>query len=193
MGVKPSKGHFPSRNRLISGLTLGIIVVEAPRGSGALITARRAAEQGREVFAVPGHVGERNSMGPHSLLREGARLVESAEDVLTELRLPVEVRQPPAETATAVDAPARPAPETGRADAAPEQPPAQPRRTAQTAPAGLQDMEKEVLSVLSQDGSFVDEIAMACRIPVSEALSSLTMLELKGLVRQFSGKRFAPR
>ncbi len=182
MGVKPSKGHFPSRNRLISGLSLGVIVVEAPPGSGALITARTAAEQGREVFAVPGHVGERNSMGPHALLREGARLVESAEDVLTELALPVDVRQAAAEP--------RPASETEPVE------PAVPSTVPQPAPRrqpALAPTEKEVLSVLSPDGSCVDEIAMACRIPVSEALSSLTMLELKGLVRQFSGKRFAPR
>lgn len=189
MGVKPSKGRFPDRNRFISGLSLGLIVVEAPPGSGALITARNAAEQGREVFAIPGHVGERNSMGPHSLLREGARLAESADDVLAELALPVDIRQEAAEAPPATTAPTQ--------ESAPPPAPERPQTAPETARAkpqpSLAGTEKDVLSVLSPDGSFVDEIAMACRISVSEALSSLTMLELKGLVRQFSGKRFAPR
>lgn len=83
------RGHFPQRNRLISGLSLGVIVVEAAIHSGALITARLAAEQGREVFAVPGPAGSPTSHGTHGLLRDGARLVESAEDVLAELKGPL--------------------------------------------------------------------------------------------------------
>ena len=174
MGVKPSPGHFPYRNRIISGMTLGTLVVEAPPDSGALITARQAAEQGREVFAVPGQVGSTNSLGPHALIREGAKLAETVEDILVELDLPVAVRQQP-----------RPAAET----AAPAQAAAQ---TAAPSPPSTTTVEQDILSVLSPNGSFVDEIAASCRISISEALSSLTMLELKGLVRQFSGKRFAP-
>ncbi len=188
MGVQPSRGRFPHRNRFISGLSKGVLVIEAPPGSGALITARHAAEQGREVFALPGRVGERNSLGPHSLIREGAKLVETVEDILVELNLPATAYQPKQEAP----------PEAPVVLKEPSSTPSSPSPVTQSqaTPPPLSDItpvEKSVLEALSQQGSFVDEIALACRISISEALSSLTLLELKGLVHQFSGKRFAPR
>ncbi len=210
MGTKVSKGHFPYRNRIISGMTMGTLIVQAPMRSGALITAHQALEQGREVFAIPGEVGQRNSEGPHALIREGAKLVETVEDILLELNL---LEQPP------VAAPSTPssayAPVGNERTVAKQTriaPPSEPVRTpahaarartegsvaptpTSSAPlaAPLKGIEGDMLSVLSPDGSHVDEIAAACRISVSEALSSLTLLELKGLVRQLSGKRFARR
>lgn len=88
-GTPPLPGHFPRRNRIISGLSQGVVVVEGAEDSGALVTVDCALEQGREVFAVPGSVFSAKSRAPHALLRQGARIVESAADVLDELGLPV--------------------------------------------------------------------------------------------------------
>jgi DNA processing protein len=90
LGTEPLRQRFPARNRIISGMSLGVVVVEAPIASGAMITARHAAEQGRDVFAVPGSVDSPTSHGCHALIKDGVRLVETAEDIVEGLNIMLE-------------------------------------------------------------------------------------------------------
>lgn len=158
----PARAHrFGARNRLISGLALGVVVTEAPEHSGALITAELAANQGRQVFAVPGSVNSELSRGAHALLRDGARLVESVQDILDELDLPeVAPRQ---EAQEVVEAPVG---------------------------SGLTTDERAILTALSLQQKHVDDIIYDCQLPSPRASAGLLMLELKGLVRRLPGNMF---
>jgi DNA processing protein len=168
METRPWPVNFPRRNRIISGLSLGVIVVEAASRSGALITADCALEQGREVFAVPGPMGSVTSQGPHALLKQGARLVTSVEDIMEELAL-----DPPTRLASA--SPARPVP--GRAPA--------------ETPMELSESARRVLSCVDGgESSDIDAIALRSGLAMPAVSSALLHLELKHLVRQLPGKRF---
>ena len=155
----PMSGSFPQRNRIITGLTLGVIVVEAAQRSGALISARHAMEQGREVFAVPGRVDSRMSRGCHQLIRDGARLVESADDVLEELGPLVEgiTRQ---EDGSVVHHPAE---------------------------LLLNDTEQQVIQCIDAEPTSIDQIVQQTELPAQRVLSTISVLEMRRLVRRVSG------
>jgi len=172
LGTPATRPRFPARNRLISGLCLGVVVTEAPERSGALITAGHAADQGRQVFAVPGSFSSEFSRGTHALLRDGARLVESVADIEDELDLPRVA--------------AKPAPRPARA--APTREPTPPAE--QSPEPVLTAEERVILAALSLQQRHVDDIIEQCRIPSSRASAGLLMLELKGLVRRLPGNMF---
>lgn len=162
--------HFPRRNRIISGLSLGTLVTEAALGSGSLITARLAVEQGREVFAVPGSIHNPLARGCHALIREGARLVECAQDILLEL------------------APALRMLTDGPAEQARERPGDAP--IAAEPPQGDGDYRK-LLAAMGQDPVAVDDLIRRTGLPAESVASMLLLLELQGRVSSCPGGRYA--
>ncbi len=156
----PEGKNFPVRNRIISGLSRGVIVIEAATKSGSLITANIALEQGREVFAVPGSINSSKSRGTHHLIKQGARLVENAEDVLEELGY-----------------------ENRSSDNANE------KEEISPIPK-MEDIERQIYIIVGDYPIHIDEIVNRCKLRPSEASSILMKMEIKGLVRQLPGKLF---
>ncbi len=157
---KPMSGTFPQRNRLISGLSLGVVVVEAAGRSGAQITASHASEQGREVFAVPGPADSRVSHGCHQLIRDGAKLIESVEDILEELGPLVEG--------------------VARDDGSVIRHPAELR---------LNEQERSVLNAIPAEPTDIDRVALHCGLPIQRVLATLSVLEIRHLIRRVGGNR----
>ena len=158
----PLKGAFPQRNRIITGLSLGLIVVEASDRSGALISARHAMEQNREVFAVPGRVDSRTSKGCHRLIRDGAKLVETVDDVLEELG--------PLATPT-------PAPQGDE------------REIRHPAELQLNEPEQAVLAAVDDEPTSIDDIVVKSGLTVPNVLATISVLELRRLIRRIGGTR----
>ena len=159
MGTKPEGPNFPRRNRLISGLSLGVVVVEAGARSGALLTANCALDQNRDVFAIPGNLGSKTSEGANQLIKQGAKLVTSVEDILEELKIATH-----GERVSAL--------------------------STQGDLSRLSEKEKNLFGLITNEPHHIDKIADLASVSVSDALTLLLSLELKGLVKQLSGKMF---
>ena len=162
IGTRPMAFNFPARNRLISGFSVGVVVVEATEKSGSLITAALALEQGREVFAVPGEAGASRSRGAHQLIRQGAKLVETVNDIIEEIA-PQLVR---------------------RAGAAPE-----PR--ARALPLNADENTRKIFILLQGNSLHVDQVIERSGLPPARVLGILLDLELHGFIRQSPGKIYA--
>jgi DNA processing protein len=176
LGTPPLPHNFPRRNRLIAGLAEGVLVVEAALDSGSLITARLAAEHGREVYAIPGSIHSPLSRGCHRLIRDGAKLVETAEDVIEELRGRLGWPTPAA---------ARPSGRRRRrGEPTAALPPA--RQTA----LALDDAAARVLEAIGHDPVDIDTLAPRCGLTVDALYAILLPLELEGRLARLPGGRF---
>jgi len=160
--LSPQKGTFPQRNRIVSGLSLGVLIVEAPRKSGALITATLAAEQGRDIFAVPGQVDRETSRGCHQLIRDGAILVESADDILQHLGpLMKSAKHPKLQSETAT--------------------------IRHPAELKLNEAETNILQLIATSPTPIDQIIVASGLQPHQVLATLGVLEMRRLIRRGEG------
>lgn len=155
LGVRPEAGNFPARNHIISGLSLGVLVTEAPERSGSLITANSALNQGREVFAIPGAIFSPGGAGVNKLIQDGAHPVTTINDIIASLNLHMIPQQTEARTIL---------PDT------PE--------------------ERALLDLLSHEPRHIDELIRESGLPANEISSTLTMMELKGMIKQIGGMQY---
>ena len=210
----PATGsHFPVRNRIISALSLGVVVVEAPKRSGALITANRALEQGRDVFTIPGNVGTATCEGNIQLLREGAIVVEDGWDIMKEYvhlfpelvshePSPMPMQLTPAQRQKAVKPSENLTPKTKNAEKkAPsamisdtkviDKRPSQAYIDVQEILDALSPDEKAAVQLLLDGEKHIDQLIAASELPAARMSSALTLLQIKGYVKALPGKRFS--
>ena len=197
----PHKWNFPKRNRLISGLSNGVLVVEAPAISGSLITARQAADQGRDVFVVPGNIDVPTQQGSNALLRDGAIAVSSGWDVVSEYVhiYPDKIKQATGESIF-LTTPEKPLPKVAQTPVLPEKrslfdrkkdkkPIDNGEKKNYSVQQDLSAEEKELLKPLEQGECLVDDLIAASGMPAGKVLSMLTMLQIRGAVELLPGKR----
>lgn len=191
MGTPPSRDTFPTRNRIIAGMSLGLLVVEAPLRSGSLITARLANDLGRTVFAVPGRMDDARSEGCNRLIRDGAVMVLGVDDIFGELNPALrddgeipDVREDPPARGAPPPTEKRGAPRSGeKSNDAPEKPVMRPRPV-------LGEEEKAVLAVLSDDWTAVDDVIALSGLEPGKATAQLALLRMKRLVEQGPGQAY---
>ena len=203
----PYAWNFPKRNRIISGLSNGILVVEAPYKSGSLITARDALEQGRDVFVVPGNIDVDTFKGSNALLRDGAIAVSSGWDVVSEYvaLYPDKIRQEDGDTVF-LSEPEKTVPKVAQKPVQPTRKPLFDRKrdkkpidkeekktysVQQDVLNSLSQAERELLKPLSTGTTLVDDLIAASELPAGKVLSMLTMLQIRGVVELLPGKRVA--
>jgi DNA processing protein len=161
LGSKPRPDNFPRRNRIMSGMSLGVLVIEADESSGAIITAHMALEQNREVFAIPGSILSPMSRGTNTLIQEGAKLVRNCTDILEELNLTVNAQQMEMKEITGISGQENPRGQTSETEAL-------------------------LLKQLTWEPTHIDQVCRNSGLPISTVSSNLAIMELKGLVRQVS-------